>query len=109
MYSDGEIVKEPFSFSTNNCGHLKFISKLESLDKKINQIYFLIDFVPILFYYSNRNVIGADEQIIFAIFPFNSKHIQISYLCPDIVGNIFFYQIIYYYLILLSYYFQVFF
>lgn len=51
--------------------------------------------------------VGADEQIIFAIFTFNSKRCQISHFCPDIVGNIFFYQIIYYYLILLSYYFQV--
>ena len=50
---------------------------------------------------------GADEQIIFAVFTFNSKCFQISHYCPDIVGNIFFYQIIYYYLILLSYYFQV--
>ncbi len=50
---------------------------------------------------------GADEQIKIATFLFNIKRFQISYLCPDIVGNIIFYQIIYYYLILLSYYFQI--
>ena len=89
MSSDGEIVKEPFSFSTNNCGHLKFISNLESLDKKINQIYFLIDFVPILFYYSNRNIIGADGHLNFAFFSSNISEYQIPCFCPDIVGNIF--------------------
>ena len=31
--SDGEIVKEPFSFSNDNSGFQKFISNLESLDK----------------------------------------------------------------------------
>lgn len=33
MSSDGEIVKEPFSFSNDNSGFQKFISNLESLDK----------------------------------------------------------------------------
>ena len=33
MSSDGEIVKEPFSFSNDNSGFQKFISILESLDK----------------------------------------------------------------------------
>ena len=33
MSSDGEIVKEPFSFSNDNSGFQKFISNLKSLDK----------------------------------------------------------------------------
>ena len=33
MSSDGEIIKEPFSFSNDNSGFQKFISNLESLDK----------------------------------------------------------------------------
>ena len=33
MSSDGEVIKEPFSFSNDNSGFQKFISKLESLDK----------------------------------------------------------------------------
>lgn len=33
MSYDGEIIKEPFSFSNDNSGFQKFISNLESLDK----------------------------------------------------------------------------
>lgn len=33
MSSDGEVIKEPFSFSNDNSGFQKFISNLESLDK----------------------------------------------------------------------------
>lgn len=33
LSSDGEIILEPFSFSNDNSGFQKFISKLESLDK----------------------------------------------------------------------------
>ena len=33
LSSDGEIISEPFSFSNDNSGFQKFISKLESLDK----------------------------------------------------------------------------
>lgn len=33
MSSDGEIIQEPFSFTNDNSGFQKFISKLESLDK----------------------------------------------------------------------------
>ena len=33
LSSDGEIIFEPFSFSNDNSGFQKFISKLESLDK----------------------------------------------------------------------------
>ena len=34
MSSDGEVICEPFSFSNDNSGFQKFISKLESLDKE---------------------------------------------------------------------------
>ena len=33
MSSDGEIIKEPFSFSNDNSGFQKFLSNLETLDK----------------------------------------------------------------------------
>lgn len=34
MSSDGELIQEPFSFSNDNSGFLKFISKLSHLDKE---------------------------------------------------------------------------
>ena len=67
LSSDGEIIFEPFSFSNDNSGFQKFISKLESLDKTkiliglestahygeniISYLYvcFIISFIIILF------------------------------------------------------------
>ena len=41
MSYDGEIIKEPFSFSNDNSGFQKFISNLESLDKRKYHFLFI--------------------------------------------------------------------
>lgn len=75
---------------------MKNLSLNWKMNKKYQVIFHLVFF-------------GADGLFIYAIFPFNIKYHQISYFCPDIVGNIFsirlFIIILLCYLIIFKYFF----